>query len=114
MREPMAVAEPRAPEPVAARAPATPQQPSVQQPRDPLAELVQMPELKETLAQAAEIQRHAANSAELERAVQGLDEDPAKLARLKALADLFVQLPPPRGDAYMPSSGRSTTGRVRR
>lgn len=98
-----------------ARAPAEPRQPSVQQPslqapRDPLAELVQNPELKETLARAAEIQRHSANPAELEHALQGLDEDPAKIARLKALADMLVQLPTPRGDAYLPSSGSPATG----
>ena len=109
-RDPLAAVEPRAPEPAAARAPAAPQQPSVQQPRDPLAELGQMPELRETLAQAAEIQRHAAKPAELEQALQGLDEDPAKLARLKALADMLVQLPTPRGEAYLPSSGSSATG----
>ena len=110
MREPVATVQPGAPEPALARAPASPQPPSVPEPRDPLAELGQIPELKETLARAAEIQRHAANPAELERAVQGLDEDPAKLARLKALADLLVQLPTPRGDAYLPASGRSPAG----
>jgi hypothetical protein len=82
----------------------------VQQPGDPLAELVQTPELKEALARAAEIQRHAANPAELERAVQELDADPAKLARLKALADMLVQLPAPRGEAYLPSSGSPGAG----
>jgi hypothetical protein len=85
-----------------------PQPPSVQPPNDPLAELGKSPELRETLARAAEIQRHAANPAELERALQGLDADPAKLARLKALADTLVQLPTPKGEAYLPSSGSGT------
>ncbi|HEU4580188.1 MAG TPA: hypothetical protein VFS67_18145 [Polyangiaceae bacterium] len=103
-------AQPRVSQPVPARAAEAPQQPSVQQPGDPLAELVQTPELKEALARAAEIQRHAANPAELERAVQELDADPAKLARLKALADMLVQLPAPRGEAYLPSSGSPGAG----
>lgn len=105
--EPAPLAEPRAPQPVPARAPTAPQPPSVPQPQDPLSAIGQVPELKETLARAAEIQQHAANPAELEKAVQSLDEDPAKIARLKALADMFVQLPPPRGDAYLPASGSS-------
>ena len=112
--EPVAALEPRAPEPAAARVPAAPQQPTVEQPRDPLAELGQVPELKETLARAAEIQQHAAKPAELERALQGLDEDPAKLARLKALAEMLVQLPAPRGEAYLPSSGSSGTSTAAR
>lgn len=110
IREPVAAPEPRVPEPLAAQAPSPPRQPSVQQAPDPLAELGQMPEMKEALAEAGEVQRHAANPAELERALQGIDDNPAKLARLKALADLLVKLPPPRGDAYLPSSGSSVTG----
>lgn len=86
----------------------------MQPPRDPLAELGQNPELKETLARAADVQQHAASPAELERALQGLDNDPAKLARLKALADMLVQLPTPRGDAYLPSSGSSAPGTAAR
>jgi hypothetical protein len=73
-----------------------------------------MPELKEILAQSGEIQRHAANPAELERALQGVDDDPAKFARLKALADRLVKLPPPRGEAYLPSSGRSVSSTAAR
>ena len=62
----------------------------------------------------AELQQHAHDPAELERRVQTLEEDPAKLAKLKAIADLFVQLPESRSEAYLPVSGdgrRSATSR---
>jgi len=63
-----------------------------------------MPELKEVLARVAEVQQNAHDPAELDHRIQTLDEDPAKLARLKALADMFMKLPTPRGDDYLPSS----------
>jgi len=85
----------------AAPEPELPRQPTVQEPNSPLAV---MPELKEVLALAAEVQQHAHNPGELAEQVQTLDEDPAKLAKLRAFAETFVQLPPPRGEGYLPSS----------
>ena len=82
-------------------APELPHEPSVDDPQVPLPV---MPELKEVLARVAEVQQHAHDPAELDHQVQTLDADPAKLARLKALADMFIKLPTPRSDDYLPSS----------
>jgi hypothetical protein len=84
----------------AASEPELPRLPTVDDPNAPLAV---MPEMKEVLARVAEVQRHAHNPSELEQQVQELDEDPKKLAKLKAFADMFVKLPPARGDSYFPS-----------
>jgi hypothetical protein len=89
---------PPTPEPVAG--PELPHEPTADEPQVPLPA---MPELKEALARVAEVQRHAEDPAELDRQVQTLDEDPAKLAKLKALADMFMKLPTPRSDDYLPS-----------
>ena len=81
--------------------PELPQEPTANEPQ---VALPAMPELREALARVAEVQRHAESPAELDRQVQTLDEDPAKLAKLKALADMFMKLPTPRGDDYLPAS----------
>lgn len=81
--------------------PGSPRLPTADEPEDLLA---MMPELKETLARVAEVQQRAHSPQDLDREVQTLDADPAKLAKLKAVADLFVKLPPSRGDDYLPSS----------
>ncbi|MEO8179660.1 MAG: hypothetical protein ABI895_12575 [Deltaproteobacteria bacterium] len=91
--------------------PELPRLPTVEDPNAPLAAV--MPELKEVLALAAEVQQHAHNPGELAEHVQTLDEDPAKLAKLRAFAETFVQLPPPRGEAYLPSSSRSRPSTAR-
>jgi hypothetical protein len=90
-----------APQPPQLPTAAEPQAPTVAEPQVPPAV---MPDVKEVLARVAEVQQHAHNPGELDQQVQTLDEDPAKLARLKAFADMFMKLPTPRGDGYLPSS----------
>jgi hypothetical protein len=89
------------PEPVAM--PALPQMPGVENPRvaQPDVPLPEIAELKETFARMSELQRHAHDPAELDRRVQTMEEDPEKLARLKAIADMFVQLPDSRREDYL-------------
>jgi hypothetical protein len=97
--------------------PELPRLPTVEDPNVPLAGMPEeltavMPELKDVMARAADVQQHAHDPGALEQRVQTLDEDPAKLAKLKALADMFVQLPTPRSESYLPSSsGTPSTGR---
>jgi hypothetical protein len=90
--------------------PELPKLPTVADPNLPLA-LLQ--ELKPVIARAAQVQQYAHNPSELDKQVQTLDEDPAKLAKLRALAEMFVQLPPPRGDSYLPSSSGAQSSRPR-
>lgn len=87
-----------------------PKLPTVEDPDVPLA---MMAELKPVIARAAQVQQYAHNPGALDKQVQTLDEDPAKLAKLRALAEMFMQLPPPRGDSYLPSStgAHSSQGR---
>jgi hypothetical protein len=97
--------------------PELPRLPTVEDPNAPLAEMPEelkavMPELKEVMARAAEVQQHAHDPGALDQRVQTLDEDPAKIAKLKAFADRFVQLPTSRSESYLPSSsGTGSTGR---
>jgi len=83
------------------REPELPRLPTVD---DPKAALAVMPELRPVIARAAQVEQYAHNPGELDKQLQTLEEDPAKLAKLRAFAEMFVQLPPPRGDGYLPSS----------
>jgi len=60
-------------------------------------------DVREALGQMSELQAHAHDPNELVRRVQAMDQDPEQLARLKALAEMFVQLPPSRLEPYMPA-----------
>lgn len=96
--------------------PELPRLPTVEDPNLPVAGMPEelqavMPELKEVMARAADIQQHAHDPRELDRRVQTFDEDPVKLAKLRALADMLVQLPPPRSESYLPSSNGTPSTR---
>jgi hypothetical protein len=64
-------------------------------------------ELQATLAQMKELQRHAHDPQELDARVQSMESDPQKLAKLRAMAELLVKLPPSRSDAYLPAEDPS-------
>lgn len=60
-------------------------------------------ELQEVLGQMKDLQQNAHDPAELEKRVQTIEEDPQKVAKLRALADMFLKMPASRGEAYLPT-----------
>lgn len=58
-------------------------------------------DVRDALGKMSDLQAHAHDPNELERRVQTMEENPEQLARLKALAEMFVQLPPSRLEPYM-------------
>jgi hypothetical protein len=92
----------------------------VEQPAPPVAPAVSEPgppsqaflDVRDALGKMSDLQAHAHDPHELEQRVQTLEDDPEQLARLKALAEMFVQLPPSRVEPYMPAreSGAVSTG----
>jgi len=68
-------------------------------------------DVRDALGKMSDLQAHADDPKELERRVQTMEENPEQLARLKALAEMFVQLPPSRLDPYMsPREGGVSSG----
>lgn len=92
-------------EPELPRGPELPRAPKVAEPKveAPNLALPAFPELQEILGQMKDLQQHAHDPRELEKRVQAIEEDPQKVARLRAIADMFVKLPPSRGESYLPA-----------
>jgi hypothetical protein len=78
--------------------------PSVNEPSIPLPPLA---ELQEVFGQMKELQRYSHDPQELEQRVQGMEQDPQKLAKLRAFADMFLKLPASPSDGYLPAAERS-------
>jgi len=79
---------------------APPARPAVSEPGPPSQAFA---DVRDALGKMSDLQAHAHDPNELERRVQTMEENPEQLARLKALAEMFVQLPPSRLEPYMPA-----------
>lgn len=89
-----------------------------ERPRSPKAEEPKVPfpafaELQDALGQMKELQAVAHDPKALDERVQLTEYDAQKVARLKALAEQFVELPPPPGERYLPAGkpSRSSSSR---
>jgi hypothetical protein len=91
--------------------PGLPRGPSVAEPKvdAPDVPLPGFAELQEVLGQMKDLQQHAHDPGELEKRVQTIEEDPQKVAKLRAIADMFLKLPASRGEAYLPTGGTATS-----
>ncbi|MEY2931719.1 MAG: hypothetical protein RL033_2468 [Pseudomonadota bacterium] len=87
--------------------PELPRGPNVEEPKVdvPNVPLPAFAELQEVLGQMKELQQYAHDPAELEKRVQRIEEDPQKVAKLRAIADMFVKMPASRGEGYLPTGG---------
>ncbi|MEY4545463.1 MAG: hypothetical protein RL685_1658 [Pseudomonadota bacterium] len=85
--------------------PELPRDPNVEEPTvdAPNVPLPAFAELQEVLGQMKELQQHAHDPAALEKRVQQIEEDPQKVAKLRAIADMFVKMPASRGESYLPT-----------
>jgi len=113
--EPAAAERPTLEElPAALGAPIEPPRPDLPALSEPGAPSPVFSDLRDTMGKMSDLQAHAHDPQELERRVQAMEQDPQQLARLKAMAEMFVQLPPSRLEPYLPSgeaASSSTRGR---
>lgn len=84
--------------------PQLPRAPRVNEPKVPFPALA---ELQEAFGQMKDLQAVAHNPQALDERVQTTEYDAEKVARLKALAEQFVELPTPASERYMPA-GRTS------
>jgi len=93
-------------------APLEPARPGVAAVSEPDAPSQAFSDVRDALGKMSDLQAHAHDPNELARRVQTMEQNPEQLARLKALAEMFVQLPPSRLEPYMPAreSGAVSTG----
>jgi hypothetical protein len=96
--------------PAALGAPLEPARPALSGVSAPDAPSGAFSDVRDALGRMSDLQAHAHEPDELARRVQSMEQDPEQLARLKALAEVFVQLPPSRTDAYMPTREGGSTG----
>lgn len=96
--------------PAALGASGEPARPALRSVSEPEAPSVAFSDVREALGRMSDLQAHAHDPDELARRVQSMEQDPQQLARLKALAEMFVQLPPSRLEPYMPGREGGSTG----
>jgi hypothetical protein len=93
--------------------PSAPEQPSVPDAEEPKVPFPAFAELRDAFGQMKDLQAVAHDPKALDERVQKTEFDPQKVARLKALAEQFVELPPPPGERYLPAGKTSRSSSAR-